>query len=248
MKKQIIITLCALFALVGCSIDNFDGPNCRFHGALYDSISYGTPNPQVVPASVSGRLEFIELGFDNFNPSKKYMDFNVNGEYINNNMFSGYYDFALEATGAYYKIEPLKSVWVPKGDFEFNIYVTPYLRVSDEAITLDEVSGTIKAKFDISSGKVDPKVTAKRYAMFVYSDRSVSAYNTLTSTTPANINNSANVTLPGSVEFTIPYKGAGSLNLASGKTYYIRCGAVSSVDNNDKRYNYGTQIVKIDIP
>ena len=116
------------FAFTSCELDNYDGPDASISGEVRD-IETGDLIQQDI--SNGSNIIFMEHGFEN--PEEQRMIFKVNGEYTNNLMFSGVYDFYFNESN-FVKPEKLTDYRIKSGANKLDFEVLPYIRVSDVTV------------------------------------------------------------------------------------------------------------------
>lgn len=219
MKKWFIIAV-VLFA--SCKLDQYDAPNASIHGVVRD-VNGGALIQQDVEAG--SKIIYREHGFQN--PEEQQMIFKENGEYRNNLMFPGRYDFYFNESN-FVKPDTLKSYFVKAGDNTLDFTVQPYIRVS--SVTIAKTGNEIVATFTIT-----PTVTnnVKQIGLFGHIDRIVGNQFALQRAT-RNIDAASKDT---PVTYTLKLSTNG---FTAGTTYYFRVGALIDVAN--AKYNYAPSV------
>lgn len=210
------------FAFTSCELDNYDGPDASISGEVRD-IETGDLIQQDI--SNGSNIIFMEHGFEN--PEEQRMIFKVNGEYTNNLMFSGVYDFYFNESN-FVKPEKLTDYRIKSGDNKLDFKVLPYIRVSD--VTVQKVGDKIVAKFKITP-TVDNNV--REVGLFGHTDFIVGAQYSHERAT-ASVNEAFKGTTR---EFTLEMSDN---QFKKGKEYYFRVGAIIDVPNS--RYNYAPSV------
>ncbi len=210
------------FALTSCELDNYDGPDASISGEVRD-IETGDLIEQDI--SNGSNIIFMEHGFEN--PEEQRMIFKVNGEYTNNLMFSGVYDFYFNESN-FVKPEKLTDYRIKSGANKLDFKVLPYIRVSD--VTIQKVGDKIVAKFKITP-TVDNNV--REVGLFGHTDFIAGAQYAHDRATA-----SVNEAFKGVArEFTLEMSDN---QFKKGKEYYFRVGAIIDVPNS--RYNYAPSL------
>ncbi len=136
---SLIVILLSSLLIVSCELDNFEGPDSQFHGAILDSETNEPIQQDLIEGS---EIEYLELGWDNENVST--LRFHAAGTFRNNLMFSGQY-----------KVRPVRGNFHPvsvdtisiSGDTEYNFKTLPYIRIKDAKIEV--VADTAYATFKL---------------------------------------------------------------------------------------------------
>ena len=208
------------FAFTSCELDNYDGPNASISGEVRD-VETG----DLIEQDINNNIIFMEHGFEN--PEEQRMIFKVNGEYTNNLMFSGMYDFYFNESN-FVKPEKLTDYQIKSGANKLDFKALPYLRVSD--VTIKKEGDKIVAKFKITP-TVDNNV--REVGLFGHTDFVVGVQYSHDRTTK-----SVNEAFKGTArEFTLEL---GENQFKKGKEYYFRVGAIIDVPNS--RYNYAPSV------
>lgn len=126
VKLFFIISVAVLFS--SCELDNYDGPDSKFHGNIIDSET----NEQIQQDLMDGsQISYLELGWRNENPS--YLRFHADGSFCNNLMFAGEYEIR-PVRGNFHPI-PKETIKI-EGDTKHDFYTLPYIRINDAKINL----------------------------------------------------------------------------------------------------------------
>ncbi|NEW85444.1 MAG: DUF3823 domain-containing protein, partial [Mariniphaga sp.] len=139
MKNIIFYTLLVLFAY-SCSKDNYDSPDASVQGILADASGTGL---QLEQGSSSARIKMEEVSWSS-NPIPFYLNFKLDGTYINTKVFA-----------ARYAITPVEGPFYPttsdtielSGTITHDFKVTPYLNVSWVGTPTVDANKMVTAKF-----------------------------------------------------------------------------------------------------
>ncbi|MEG2061509.1 MAG: DUF3823 domain-containing protein [Alistipes sp.] len=223
-----IFRKCALIAatlplfLVSCELDNFDGPDAKIYGSVFD-IETGVLIEQDITSGT--RICYVELGFDN--PEQQYMSFMTNGQYRNNMVFSGKYDiyFAERNFVAPTKLEGYN---IRSGENCLDFKVQPFVRISKVKIAHN--SNEIVATFTVTP---TVKAQVSKVALFGHIDRVVGQPYALDSKLQ-----DVNEAFQGeSRNFTLRLD---TKKFKKGEAYYFRVGAI--VNEVNAKYNYAPSV------
>lgn len=212
------ITAITVFAFTSCDLDNYSGPDASISGEIRD-IETGDLVEQDI--SSGSTIVYTEHGYDN--PEEQRMIFKVNGEYVNNLMFAGIYDFYFYESN-FVIPEKLTDYQIKPGENKLDFKVQPYIRITDVSITKN--GDKIVAKF-----KVTPTVDAnvREIGLFGHADYIVGVQYALDRTVEA-----VNASFKGQTrEFTLEL---GDNQFKKGTEYNFRVGAIIDVANS--KYNY----------
>lgn len=218
------MTLTAIMSLTfnSCELDNYDGPDAKIHGEIRD-IETGELIQQDI--SSGSQIIYVEHGFEN--PEEQRMIFKVNGEYTNNLVFSGIYDFYFNESN-FVKPDTIFDYKINPGDNKLDFKVLPYIRIKD--VNIRKEGNEIVATF-----KITPTVSeqVREVGLFGYTDFIVGAQYSHDRTIV-----SVNSSFKGEErEFTLRL---GDSQFTPGKEYYFRVGAIIDVPNS--KYNYAPSI------
>jgi len=177
LVKYIGIAL-AGFALASCSVDNYEQPNSWLHGAAIYSPDGGEPEyiEQDLLTTNGTQLVVTELDFvDKFSgnaaatTTNRTLNFKTDGSYSDKGFFAGKYKIKADICN-FFPFED--EITVPKGDYEYNIDATPYVRVLIDSLFFNETECNVYAYFKLECP--DPSVTVKEAALFVDQNANVS--------------------------------------------------------------------------
>lgn len=224
MKRISLIMLLALFVSACSEKDNFSEPGESLNGVVLDQETGDSLQSQQ-PNGLRVRLYDLQYS------SPQPIDFwgKQDGSFQNTRLFPGKYDMIVD-NGGFYDIDTL-SIELPTEE-EFQIEVLPFLRISAEVEKLD--GGTIVVKSQLEETKSEGNIVER--AVFVNSTPYVDFNNFI------NDNPIINTESVAKEELTNQVLSDTISNLESGKTYYIRAGAVK--DEAKGNYNY-SKIIKV---
>lgn len=160
--KNIFIITATVFALSACDdmfkIDNYEGPNASFNGAIKD-IKTG----ELVETDIQNgsRMQFQELGYPTGLLTRVIKQ---NGEFRDDLFFAGKYSIDFNACNFYPFF--VDEIVVNKGNNTRDFEVTPYIRVKNVNIAKD--GNTIKATFNLEAGKSE--VRLNNVCLYVHTD------------------------------------------------------------------------------
>lgn len=236
IAKAVLLISC-LFTLVSCEIDNYDKPNSTFFGGIKDSITGELVEQDIRNGSV---IRATELGFET--PAEQVWVIKNNGEFMNNLVFAGKYDFRFE-NGNFFPFT-VENFEIKPGDNKHDFVVTPYIRIKNLTIKHDATNKKIVAQFNLEGGK--PGMTVEAIRLYSFTDIYVGdAIKFATAGTgyrqtfsPAKVIDNSVYTL--SIDLTKNTK-----DFEFSRNYYFRVGALAGINGvGTVRYNYG-QLVKI---
>jgi hypothetical protein len=220
--KTLVSVSAALFFLASCKLDNYNAPSANLHGVVKD-IKTGTLIQQDVDAG--SRIIYREYGYQN--PEEQQMIFRETGEYRNNLVFAGNYDFYFNESN-FVKPDTLKNFTVKGGDNLLDFSVQPYIRVSNVSIT--KSGNEIVATFTITPTVAN---NVKQIGFFGHADRIVGNQFALQRSTQDV--NAPSMETPATYTLKLSTSG-----FVAGKTYYFRVGAL--IDAPNAKYNYAPSI------
>lgn len=228
-KIKIFVAFVAGMATVSCSVDNYPGPDAQIHGKIYD-IETGALVEQDVDNGVT--IRYIEHGY--VNPAEQSMIFKTNGEYRNNLMFSGIYDFYFYETNFTFPQELISDYPINEGDNILDFGVIPYVRFSNVSMKLEErSSGESLRRFIIADFDITPTVEANvtNVALFGHLDYVVGDRYKNTSTVQQVGEAFNGQTKHYTLELDVT-----DYSTRAGTLYWFRVGAI--VDMPNAKYNY----------
>ena len=269
MKKIFnwILAISAATALAGCLGDNYQQPDAAFHGQIIDAET-GELMLQDIGGEGS-RVDVIEHSPEYPKPETRRLNFKTDGTYRDNNFFKGDYkiDFTLvnfnpatvtlsskdseigeltedildAETGEVVGQKTYKTIHL-NGDTEMNISAKPWCRVSVKDIYFDEAKQRVFAQFEVEC-TTDDKLAA--VGLFCDPSKHVSySINNYGTTATNKVKVDRVLTEP--TLFTVKMPLTMFQDIDSGKDYYVRAGALTSV--TDARWNYAPAVkIHIDI-
>lgn len=234
MKRTIqYIALGAALVFGACKKDNYTAPDATIQGKITDN--HGSPL-QMEQGQGSGRLRIEEISWS-ATPAAQYLNFKIDGSYLNTKLFPGKYR-VLPIEGAYYpldaatKAQEIEIGGGKSGTADFQ--VVPYLDVQWVG---DPVVGTdkkITAKFKFTRNAAPAGLTQP----------ALSDYQLFISTTQYVGNNNFDNTRVGAVVPVTATAEGTELTITSSQpmkyatTFYVRIGVRSN--DSFKKYNYTT--------
>lgn len=228
--KLYISLLLGVFIVASCELDNYDGPNAKIYGGIYD-IETGDLIPQDI---ISGsRVEYIELGYPV--PTIQYMIIKPDGSYRNDLMFSGKYSIGPGSSGNY--VTPVKdTVDLATGETKMDFTVQPFVRITN--CTIAKVGTELVATFNIEQTTTDK---VRYITLFASREPTLGAsYSQVSTRSEIDV-----VTLPITVYTLKIDLSSNSSTLIPGREFYFRVGAQSRASG--AKYNYAPAIVKITV-
>jgi len=239
MKHTIFFLLASLLLLAGCDmfkIDNYEGPNASFKGAIRDAETNALVETDIQNGSA---IRVYELGWPE---GVQTWVVKQTGEFQNDMVFAAHYKVVFMDCNFYpFTIEDLE---IKKGNNTHDFQVTPYIRIRDVSIT--KQGNQIVATFKLQAG--NPEVRLGAIRLFAFSDMYVgeqvkynisnaSCYQTFSPavTIDSNTTYTLSIDIPSNTNEFFKYNG---------KNYYFRVGALASVSGvGTVRYNYAPLVV-----
>lgn len=243
MKKIFNILLCAAalaMTATGCELfklDNYEAPNAQIYGTVIDAET-GEP---VGSEPVNGaRLMAHQLDYGGSVSGNYYLKIGSDGTFRDNNIFNGTFEIKPYSDRNFINI-PKDTIKV-EGPTEYNIKVTPYLRVSEQNIRVEgeKVLASFKLRnnlYDESSMSDDSYI--KNLSLFVANENAVSNAIRLSGSKILSVGSDIYVkdtALTISLDLT-----AHTADFKEGKQYYFRIGAQSNTTGAS--YNYGAPVL-----
>ncbi len=225
--KLFISILLGLVLVVSCELDNYEGPNAKLYGGIYDNQTNELIEQDIINGS---QIEYTELGWDN--PQFQYMIFKQDGTYRNDMMFAG--DYSIRPTRGNFVDIPVETVTIV-GETKLDWFVQPFIRIKDCTIT--KVGTEIVATF-----RIEQTVTTNVKAISLFASREHSlgaSYSQVKKTQNVNA-----IVAPATVYTLKIDLSANSSVLKPGNFYFFRVGAL--ISNPGAKYNYAPA-VRIDI-
>ena len=238
MKNIIYVILSVVILTIffpSCKIDNFEGPNATFYGAIKDSLGGGLVETELINGSA---IEAYELGFTT-QVSQKWLIKNT-GEFRNNLVFANKYDIYLRNCNFFpYTVS---GITINAGDNEYDFKVVPYIRIKNCAITLDKTTNKVNATFSLEAGKSFVKLKTIRIYAFsdIYVGENVK-FSTAGTTYSQTFSTSKVI---DSSTYTLSIDlGLNSTMFLTGRNYYFRVGALADVTGvGTIRYNFAPYV------
>lgn len=268
MKKIFnwILTLFAAYALTACLGDNYQQPDAAFYGGVFDAET-GELILQDIGGEGS-QIEVLEWtkGKDGNliypRPDTRRLNFMTDGNYRDNNFFKGDYRVQFNLTNFNPKTVVLSSkdsdIWDDSvtvtdeetgetrttnfkvihlaGDTEMNITAMPWCRVTVKEIRFEEEKQRVFAQFEVETTTDDP---VKEVGLFCDESPHVS-YSINYFGAQATKQIKVNKVLTEPTLFTVKMPLEMFQDKDSGKDYYVRVGAHTSV--TDARWNYAPAV------
>ena len=263
MKKILYLFLVvAVFGMQSCfKIDNWDEPDCTFHGTVIDSYT----NEPLLASQNDWQIRIWErtwTGHDGGATSQQDLRIKQDGSYKNSKLFAGTYDM-LPYDGPFWPADTLKNV-VLKGTTKQDFKVTPYLQVIDFNTRLEKNANgrdvlylTCRLKAPRTEGLPNLRYVQAFLSLSTFCGNGSNSYISIAEYTNgpdgsrgridinrswANEMNATGMNPNGdtSKEYTI-----GPLPLNAGYTYHVRIGASVNVGSN--RFCY-SPIKEIQVP
>lgn len=237
IRKNIILFLFILSLLSACSkIDNYKAPDGGVYGKLTDlmtneGIQTEQPNGYNIKLFEKGRSLNSPITFSG----------KPDGSFENVLIFQNEYK-VLPVEGAFFPITDTAVVQIGKST-EVNFSVMPFLSVTN--VTVTPGANKVTVVYNIARSQVGGKITTRK-CMISKVPTCSNAFNNLNkSTTTSSI---SDVTLLATT-FTDVVTGTTAFPLVSGKTYWVRVGALATGSgyNSLNRYNY-SKIIQITMP
>lgn len=131
---QVLLASCTLL-FAACSLDNYDAPDGGIKGSVIDSAT-GELVPQPVNATTGMRVRLTQQDWEVEAESQLFYA-QEDGQFINEQLFSGEYVMALEQTN-FFPIE--KQTITIHGQTNIRIEVIPYANVSIEKLSVENLT------------------------------------------------------------------------------------------------------------
>ncbi len=209
--------------LASCELDNYEGPDAKIHGGLYDIETNELVPQDIISGTV---IEYIEHGYSN--PQLQTMIVKTDGTYRNDLMFSNTYT-----------IRPVRGNFVPideqevkvKGDTQLDFKVKPYIRIKN--LKIEKVGTKVVATFTLQQTTTDK---VKKIGLYAHREPSVGEQRR-SAVAEKTINEVTDSATQYTLEIDLP---ANSSSLVPGQQYYFRVGAL--IDVAESKPNYETAI------
>lgn len=226
MKKLFYIyVFCLGVSLIGCEVDNYEGPNATITGSLIDNE---TGELVASGGTVSGTI--VRFYQNNATQPLNFTTF-PDGTFKNKASFTGNYTFTAEGPFTLQHAEPQNITVKPETNVE--IPVVPHVRLMIEKVASGGTTATYKVSYQKRNDDLDMLDIGVSWATYKNPNRIVYA---------GGDNLVEDVTGMDLVDGSRTYEITG---LQSGKTYYIR--AFASTNNAARYYNYSQQL-ELQIP
>lgn len=232
---KIILMPCFLFVSISCEIDNYAGPDAVFYGEIIDEQTGELVGTDLLNGST---IRAFEQGFEN--PAAQTWVIKNTGEFRNDMVFSGTYNFEL-INGNFYPFT-VEDFEIRQGENEHNFTVTPYIRVQNADILQD--GNEIVATFSLEAG--DPEVRLNTISLFAFTDIHVgSEIHFSTSGDSFSQSFSPSIEIDSETEYTLSIDlDENSDDFEYSRNYYFRIGALADVSGvGTVRYNYSPLVV-----
>ena len=237
MKKTtryILLTFLLGVLFASCEKDNLPGPDARVYGSITDKATGQLVETELVNGS---SIEAYELGFAT-QQLRRWLIKN-NGEYRNNLVFSGRYDFKLLNCN-FYPVN-LTNIEIRPGDNQLDFQVEPYLRIKNQSITYNAAAKKVTATFTVEAG--NPAVKLRQVRLYAFSDMYVGENvkfaitgSSLVNYTPSKVVDNGTITLEIDV-------AANAGLMPSGREYFFRVGALGDVTGvGTVRHNFAPYV------
>ncbi len=228
INKLILVSFFG-FVMSSCVIDNYDGPDASFHGAIIDDVTGELVGTDIINGSA---IRAIEHGFDN--PQTQTWNIQNTGEFRNDMVFSATYDLEF-INGNFYPFT-VENFEISSGDNQHNFEVTPYIRVQNANI--NHVGNEIVATFSLEAGNPEVRLSAIR--LYAFTDMHVgSQINFSTSGDNFSQSFSPSIEIDDTVYTLTIDLGENSNHFQYSRNYYFRIGALADVSGvGTVRYNY----------
>jgi hypothetical protein len=236
---NILLIFASLLLLEGCEIfqlDNYDGPNASFKGAIKDAVTGELVETDIQSGSA---IRAYELGWPE---GAQTWVVKQTGEFQNDRVFAAHYKIEFINCNFYpFIIEDLE---IKKGENIHDFEVTPYLRIKDVSIAKE--NDQIVARFKLQAGKPEVKLDAIR--LYAFSDIYVGEqvkYNIQDASSFQTFSPAVNVDENTTYTLSINISQNSNEYFKYNKNYYFRVGALANVSGvGTVRHNYAP-LVKI---
>lgn len=225
--KSISFILLAIAVMTSCELDNYDSPEGSIHGTIIDQETGEAVQSDIYDGA---RIALIEISDEYENPQKQYYIIKTDGTFRNDMIFEGLYAVPSIEDGNFHPTDST-SVTI-EGDTEFNLDVTPYIRVTDAEITLEGMNLTATFKLEQT---VPDSVHVTFANVFAHTEPTVGK--------PHRLDDEEipifAAAVPDSV-YTITWNIGRSRSLREDVPYFFRVGAL--IDVPGARYNYAPAV------
>ncbi|MDR1500660.1 MAG: DUF3823 domain-containing protein, partial [Tannerellaceae bacterium] len=161
MKRiiDILLLIPYLFMFASCEIDNYDGPDASFSGIIKDVVTGEKVGTDILNGST---IRAYELGWETLT-AQTWVIKNT-GDFQNDMVFAARYD--LEFINGNFFPFTVENFEITKGKNEHDFEVTPYIRIKDASIALDNTGKRVVATFSLEGGKPEVRVSSVRLYAF----------------------------------------------------------------------------------
>ncbi|MCC6288475.1 MAG: DUF3823 domain-containing protein [Chitinophagaceae bacterium] len=217
--KKLFYTYCIGLSLIGCKVDNYEGPNAVITGSIVDNE---TGEPVASGGSVSGTV--VRFYQNNAAQPLNFTTF-PDGTFTNKASFTGNYTYTAE--GPFILVNSAPQSIVVKTQTDVKIPVTPNIRLTIEKLTSGGTTATYKVTYHKLNNDQDMIEIGISWATYKNPNRIVYAggKNLLEDVAGQNL-------ITGTREYELT-------GLEAGNTYYLR--AFARTNNPGSYYNYSQQ-------
>jgi hypothetical protein len=236
-RKNIFILMFVVVALISCGkIDNYDAPDGGIYGKVTDlvtkeGIQTEQPNGFNIKLFEKGRSLNSPITFSG----------KPDGTFENVLIFQNEYK-VLPVEGAFFPITDTVKIQIGSHT-EVNFSVMPFLTITN--VTATPGTNSVTVVYKIARSQVGGKITTRK-AMLSGVPTVNNAFNNINkSTTTTSITDETLL----ATTFTDVITGTTAFPLVSGKTYWVRVGALATGSgyNSLNRYNY-SKIIQVTMP
>lgn len=225
--RSISFILLAIAVMTSCELDNYDYPQGSLHGALIDQETGDTVQSDIFDGA---RLALIEINEEYENPQKQYFVIKPDGSYRNDLVFEGLYAVPSIEDGNFHPTDST-SVTI-EGDTQFDLEVTPYIRITDVDLTMEGMDLTATFKLEQT---VPDSIEVSFANVFAHTEPTVGKTHRMD-------DESIPIFAAADPEqvYTITWNISRSRALSEGVAYFFRVGAI--IDVPGARYNYAPAV------
>jgi hypothetical protein len=225
-KLKIALILTGVVGLMSScelnELDNYEAPDAGLYGQIIDDETGEPVQQDIIRGSV---IEIIEHGYDPVSP--QYLVIKNDGTYANTRLFSNTY--TVQPVRGNFKVLDAQEVQI-NGQTQLDFRVTPYIRIKDADISVDD--GIVTASFRLEQTSVN---NILKIGLYANPDPHVGQPMQVAK---AEVNVNA-VVDPNQV-FTIELDMFSDPDLQEGKEYFFRIGAL--IDVPEAKYNYAPSV------
>lgn len=236
--KYLIVGISAVFFMVSCELDNFDGPDAQVYGAVIDAETDELIQQEIGTSGDAATVQVIEYGYAI--RKVQHWKLMLNGEYRNNLVFSGTYDVIMN-NGNFVKLDTIKGYHFGKGGNKLDFRVIPNIRIKEPVVKKENnaIVATFKLQYGHDTGMVE------KIALFAQTDKNPSNSFNLARVV-ANVEedeiNFGNNNLNANKSFSLvlDLNSDEGKKLKAGQKYFFRIGAVPKDlgEGVQPKYNY----------